>query len=812
MSLNAISFQNIYYGGSLFGEGGTSIASPELAGFFAQENAYGLAIGNACGAGGTSACSPIGAADYFLYDEGNNHTAAHNPFYDITSGCNSNDITNYYGLGYYCAGSGWDAVTGWGSANMMQLAWSINWFHAAAYGSPSVNFSGPAANTWYNSNQVVSWTVSDNVTNGVPGTGIAGFTQGWDSIPGDSSTAARPATSDSFFAGPQFPNATSGCVDLTGATCAGGVSQGCHTAYVRAWNNMGLTSGAEAYGPICYDSVAPTVAASFSGTKSGSIYTTPVRVTISAADGGSGLKQINYQLDGGGLTVYSSPLTIPQGSHTLTYYSLDVAGNKSNVGSASFSIESPTATKLSASTTSTIYGDNVTLKAVVSDTFGNAATGSVQFKHGSSLVGTAALSGGTATLVTAILPVGSNSITASYVGSTGDEASNSSAVAITIKQATTSTSVVSSKNPLPYDEPVTFTATVKPSTSVAPTGSVTFNNGSTKLATVALSGGKASYTTSALTVGSHAITAVYAGNTDDAASTSSALHETVSAQTTSTTVSTSLNPAPYNKAVSFTALVKASATGTPTGSVTFKNGSASLATVNLSSGKAVYTTSELPVGGHTISAVYNGNSDYSTSNHALSETIVKAATVSKVVSSATSSTFDKPVTFTAEVTSTSAGTLTGTVTFKSSGATLGTATVSGGKAVYTTAALPVGSHAITAVYGGSTDFNESTSAALTETVKQATTTTTLASSKNPSTSGQAVTFTAVVKPSAGTVTGTVSFMDGSTKIGTETISGGKATFTTNGLADGTHSIKAVYAGATDFATSTSAALSQKVNP
>ena len=812
IALNAIEFQNFYFYGGMTANAGTSIVAPELAGFFAQQNAYGLAMGNACGAGGTSACAPIGNANYYIYDEGKYATAAHYPFYDITSGCNNNDITAAYGLGYYCAGNGFDQVTGWGSANMLQLAWAINWYHAAATGAPTVNFSGPATNTWYNSNQIVGWTVTDSVTNNVPGTGIAGFTQGWDSIPNDSYFAARPATGDSFFAGPQFPNGTGGCLALGASGCAGGVSQGCHTAYVRAWNNMGITSGAQAYGPLCYDTIAPTVAAAFSGTKSGSIYVSPVRVTLSATDGGSGVRSIDYQLDGGAVTAYSSPLTISQGSHTLTYYSVDVAGNDSNIGSASFSIQSPTTTKLGTSTTSTLYGDNVALTATVGDTFGVSPSGSVQFKHGSTVVGTAALSGGKAVLNISTLPVGSNSITASYPGNAYDEASSSSAVLVAIKQATTSTSVTSSKNPLPFDEPVTFTATVKPTSTATPTGSVTFKNGSATLATVGLSSGKATYTTSSLTVGSHAITAVYAGNTDYAASTSSTLTEKVSAQTTSTTLSTSLNPAPYNKAVSFTAMVKASATGTPTGSVTFKNGSTIMATVNLSSGKAVYTTSTLPVGGHTITAVYNGNADYSTSNHGLSETIEKAMTVSKLASSATTSTFDKSVTFTAEVTSTSTGTLTGTVTFKNGGSTLGTVSLSGGKAVYTTTALPVGTHSITASYSGSADFNTSTSSALTETVKQATTTTTLASSKNPSTSGQAVTFTALVKPSAGTIAGTVSFYDGSTKIGTETLSGGKATFTTNGLAAGTHSIKAIYANSTDFATSTSAALSQKVNP
>ena len=85
---------------------------------------------------------------------------------------------------------------------------------------------------------------------------------------------------------------------------------------------------------------------------------------------------------------------------------------------------------------------------------------------------------------------------------------------------------------------------------------------------------------------------------------------------------------------------------------------------------------------------------------------------------------------------------------------------------------------------------------------------------NPSVSGQAVTFTATiapVSPGSGTPTGNVTFDDGSTVLGTVTLNNGTASFTTSSLAVGTHSIKAVYAGDTNFKTSTSAVLKQVVN-
>ena len=84
---------------------------------------------------------------------------------------------------------------------------------------------------------------------------------------------------------------------------------------------------------------------------------------------------------------------------------------------------------------------------------------------------------------------------------------------------------------------------------------------------------------------------------------------------------------------------------------------------------------------------------------------------------------------------------------------------------------------------------------------------------NPSVSGQAVTFTATiapVSPGSGVPTGTVTVDDGSTLLGTVTLTNGTASFTTSSLAVGSHSIKAVYAGDTNFKTSTSAVLNQVV--
>jgi len=88
----------------------------------------------------------------------------------------------------------------------------------------------------------------------------------------------------------------------------------------------------------------------------------------------------------------------------------------------------------------------------------------------------------------------------------------------------------------------------------------------------------------------------------------------------------------------------------------------------------------------------------------------------------------------------------------------------------------------------------------------------LSSSTSPSNVGDSVTFTATVSGSAGTPTGTVAFLDGSTAIcSAAPLSSGQATCATASLAAGTHSITASYSGDGTYGASVSTALSQTVN-
>jgi Bacterial Ig-like domain (group 3)/Beta-propeller repeat len=191
---------------------------------------------------------------------------------------------------------------------------------------------------------------------------------------------------------------------------------------------------------------------------------------------------------------------------------------------------------------------------------------------------------------------------------------------------------------------------------------------------------------------------------------------------------------------------------------------------------------------------------------------IATATTTALSSSPNPSIYGQAVTFTAVVTSALGPPPNGeTVSFVEDKNVLGTATLSGGSASFTTSTRPAGTHPIKAVYGGDASFIGSTSKVVNQVVSKATTTTILASSRNPSNFGQSVTFTASVTPQfSGTVKGTVTFYDGAAALKTMALSGGVAKFTTSTLTAGAHSITATYNGNANF-DSSSASLTQTVN-
>jgi YVTN family beta-propeller protein len=289
-----------------------------------------------------------------------------------------------------------------------------------------------------------------------------------------------------------------------------------------------------------------------------------------------------------------------------------------------------------------------------------------------------------------------------------------------VMQASTATALTADVNPSVAGGMVTLTATltaIAPGTGT-PTGTVTFLDGTTTLGTGSLnSSGVATLATSALTAGTHSLTAQYGGDTNFSASTSAALSQAVLG--TTTTGLSPLTAASYGTPVTCTATVKPGGGGTLTGTVMFLDGTTVLGTRTLNgSGVATFTTSTLTVGTHSITAKYNGSANFAGSTSAAgTETITPATTTAALVSSAASASSGAPVTFTATITSSTSGMPTGTVNFLDGTTVLGTGTLNGsGVATLTTSTLAVGTHSITAAFGGDSNFAASTSTVLSQVV------------------------------------------------------------------------------------------------
>lgn len=177
------------------------------------------------------------------------------------------------------------------------------------------------------------------------------------------------------------------------------------------------------------------------------------------------------------------------------------------------------------------------------------------------------------------------------------------------------------------------------------------------------------------------------------------------AANTTTTATSSANPAMFGQSVTFTTKVTGNGSGTPTGKVEFMNGKTELGTAVLSGGKATLSSSTLAVGTKSVQAIYLGSASFAgSSSKIVSQIISKATTTTTLASSPSPSTSGESVTFTAKVAPQFSGTPTGNVVFKEGAKTLATVELREGTASYKSSMMARGTHAITATYGGSTDF------------------------------------------------------------------------------------------------------------
>jgi hypothetical protein len=179
--------------------------------------------------------------------------------------------------------------------------------------------------------------------------------------------------------------------------------------------------------------------------------------------------------------------------------------------------------------------------------------------------------------------------------------------------------LVSSANPAVLGQSVTFTATLTSSPRVPDGGQVTFTDGTATLGTSTTVGGVASLTTTFSRKGGHSIKATFNGDLYHRTG-AKALSETVNAYPSTTTVTSSPNPSTFGQAVMITATVS-SAGPTPTGTVTFRNGTLVLGSAALSGGTASITKTNLPVGTNSINVTYHGDTQTATSTGATDQTV-----------------------------------------------------------------------------------------------------------------------------------------------------------------------------------------------
>ena len=380
--------------------------------------------------------------------------------------------------------------------------------------------------------------------------------------------------------------------------------------------------------------------------------------------------------------------------------------------------------------------------------------------------------------------------------------------------------LTSSPNPSVHGQKVTFTAKVSPTAPGAPVplGTVSFVEGTATLGVVNLNKGTATLNTTTLGAGEHPVVAEYSGDANYPAAASSSVTQSVAKAATQLTLTSALDPAPFGSSSAIKAAVKAVSpgAGTPAGTVTFSDGEAVIATIQLSGGNANLPLKSLPPGTHVIYAAYSGDAnDLATEGGPLFQTITKAGTELTLTSTSNPAPFGSAGTLKAAVKAIApgGGTPAGTVTFREGETVLAVVPLAGGSARYALKTTAPGAHPITATYGGEADY-EGSSDSLEQVVVQAKTEATLTSSKNPAPHGSSGTLKATVKavaPGGGTPASTVTFREGETVLAIVPLSSGVATYPLKALSVGTHEISAAYSGNSEYEPS-EAAIGQVITP
>ena len=326
------------------------------------------------------------------------------------------------------------------------------------------------------------------------------------------------------------------------------------------------------------------------------------------------------------MTFSVMPGSLPTGLHLDTSAGI-VSGTPTAAGPFSFTIN---ATDTAGATASHNY--SVTINPTVAVSPPNLPNGTV----GSAYNQTVTSSGGTGTtaftVTTGTLPTGLNldtstgvisgtpttsglfgfTVTATdTVGATGSQA-----YSVTVGAASTTTVLSAGPSPATFGKPIMLTAIVHgPSGVGPPTGMVTFSDGVTTLGPAALTGGTATFTISTLGAGTHQLEAHYGGDNNFLSSDATAVALPVNQHAVSVTLTSSSNPAAGGQPVALSATVNATA-DPPTGTITFFDGSTSLATVPLNTNQQAGLEPLLAPGTHLLTTHYSGDENFSAADSA----------------------------------------------------------------------------------------------------------------------------------------------------------------------------------------------------
>lgn len=530
----------------------------------------------------------------------------------------------------------------------------------------------------------------------------------------------------------------------------------------------------------------------------------------------SGGTSVNATTDANGVATASLPISGPPRSASVTASFAQTSFYKPSSASTPFTVQKNPSTTTVVQPTPVVHGQAASFTAQVVRVNGTSdPTGTVQFTIDGDDFGTpVAVSGGTATSGSiATLSTGNHAIGARFNGDGNLLASTATDKTLVVGKAPTSTVLTSTGSPTVTGQAVTFSAEVDVVAPGAgdPAGGVQFTiDGDPYGTAIPLDGDTAELTVSNLTPGNHDVQATYNGNADFASSSSATLTHGVNRADTSLALSSSNDDAVAGEPLTFTAEVDVvgPGTGQPTGTVQFfADGDPIGAPVPLNNGTAVSPATGLDAGEHVITANYEGDDKFAGAADSLNQEVAAAHTTTAVTTSPNPSVVGQEITVSATVSpvSPATGTPEGAVQFEIDGQPGPFATLVDGAAEIQLSTLARGAHTVRATYlSADPNFVTSTSPVANHTVNKASTKTVVSSSAPVSAFGQPVTFTAAVSvlaPGAGSPSGTITFTDGSTVLGTADVdssTGGVGSITVDDLGVGQHAIVATYDGDNSF--------------